>query len=75
MQKFYIFIGKSMLKLIGYICIILITSIIVTSYYEDEKEELFFQISDYLDTFEQSIVDDHKIFDAKDLVVDEVKNI
>ena len=75
MNKFQRIVGKFFLQLLGFVAVIFLTSVIVISYYEAEKEHLFFEFSNYLEAFEESVVDKHEMFDAKDLVVDEVTHI
>jgi len=67
MNQIYRFIGKGVLKLLSFVCVVLVTSVIVTSYYEDEKDEIFFQMSHYFNVFEEELVEDNGIIDVKDL--------
>ena len=67
MNQIYRFIGKGVLKLLSFVCVVLVTSVIVTSYYEDEKDELFFQMSQYFNVFEEELIEDNGIIDVKDL--------
>lgn len=76
MNKIYRFIGKGVLKLLSLVCIILVTSVIVTSYYEDEKDEIFFKMYEYLHGFEERVVEDNGIIDMEDVQeVPAIKNI
>ena len=76
MKKFHWIVGKLCLQLIKFICIIAVTSVIVITYYEDEKEELFWQFSGYLEAFEETIIDNHTMYNAaENFVGNEVTNI
>ena len=46
MKKFQEVIGIIFIRLISLICIVAITSVIVVTYYEEEKDELFFEAMD-----------------------------
>ena len=76
MKKFHQVVGKFFLQAVGFVCVVAATSVIVVSYYEDEKEQIFFELSNYLEALEDRIQDENQIFDAQDLKdIDSVKYI
>ena len=55
MKKFCEVTGRLVLSLVVVVCIVAISSGIVITYYEDEKHELFFEVMEFFNTFNQDL--------------------
>jgi len=70
MKKFYHYVGEVFLRFLAIACIVAITSSIVITYYEEEKDELFFQaiqiFTEYNEAVEQSLREEYGSIDIQD---------
>lgn len=53
MNKLHQLIGKLIVKLVGYGILVLASALIVTTYYEVEKEEIFFEALNYFESYNE----------------------